>query len=83
MRCSVLIVLAASACIESSLVPCSDGRVCPVGTLCDDPHITCVTADQLQACTGADDGTPCTAGSLSGVCWEDVTETGCGPTHRC
>jgi len=50
-------------CVHDSLVACSNGLTCPVGTVCDLAHDGCVLGEQLAACSGLADGDPCTYGS--------------------
>lgn len=79
MKALVVAALASSSgCVESQLVDCADGRACPVGTVCDDAHGTCVDPDRLTACAGAADGDACDA-VPDGVCAEGVCiAAGCG-----
>jgi cysteine-rich repeat protein len=83
--CSGLPALVAASvllagCIEPQLVDCGNGLACPPGTACDLAHDTCVDPEQLTACTGAVDQTPCqTSGFANGVCFDEVcVEAGCG-----
>jgi cysteine-rich repeat protein len=59
-------------CVRAQLVDCGDGTVCPGGTVCDANHQTCVTPDQLAACLGLAEGTPCSYDSNPGTCIGDV-----------
>src|SRR3954471_20735529 len=78
-RWCVVSVLLAAACIEPDLVICDDGRACGPGQVCDDIHATCVDRDQLAACTGQPDRTPCEAGPVIGACFDGVClRPGCG-----
>jgi hypothetical protein len=73
------VLLCAAGCVESSVVTCSDGRVCPVGTACDEAHDSCVDPEQLIDCEGDADSTPCSFPGGSGYCLDEVCiPVGCG-----
>jgi cysteine-rich repeat protein len=73
-----LVLLGITGCIRDDLVVCGDGRACGVGLVCDQIHLTCVMQDQLDACRGVADLTPCT-GSVTGLCFDGVClAPGCG-----
>lgn len=72
-------LVAALGCIRPDLVMCADGLACPAGDRCDDVHHGCVAPGQLTACTGLVDRTDCTAGPVSGGCFDGVClARGCG-----
>lgn len=73
-------VLAALAgCIRDDLVPCTDGRLCGAGLICDNLHQTCVTPDQLAVCASMANDSPCVTATLTGLCFDEVClEPGCG-----
>jgi cysteine-rich repeat protein len=79
MRAAWWIVLLAG-CIDSALVPCADGRACPVGFVCDDAHHGCVLPDQVAACAGMPDFAACTTSHIAtGICSGGVClPAGCG-----
>jgi cysteine-rich repeat protein len=76
----VLCVLLLTACLKDSVVPCSDGRICPADMACDTAHHGCVLPAQLEGCEGEPDGTHCTyRGVPRGACYEQVClPAGCG-----
>lgn len=80
MRGAVAVALCALAgCIEPELVLCESGLACPVGTRCDEVHHTCVSPDQLSVCQDREDDSDCTAGPVSGGCFDGVClPRGCG-----
>jgi cysteine-rich repeat protein len=67
-------------CISPDLVLCDDGRACPVGTVCDTAHKGCVSPEQVSACTGMADLTPCMTSKIpNGACFGGVClVAGCG-----
>lgn len=69
-----------TGCLQTSSVPCGDGRVCPPGSVCDDTHGLCVRRDQVETCRGVADQTECTIGGVTaGVCSDEVClPAGCG-----
>jgi cysteine-rich repeat protein len=84
-----LLAFVLGACIEPALVVCEDGRACAPNLLCDDTHATCVSAEQVAACAGQADLTPCQAGKITGQCFAEVClAPGCGnravePQEQC
>jgi cysteine-rich repeat protein len=75
----IVLAGAAAGCIDPGLVQCDNGLVCPVTQRCDDLHRSCVIPEQLVACDGAADGADCTAGPVSGGCFDRVClPRGCG-----
>lgn len=71
MRVALACVVLAG-CLESELVLCGNGLACPVGTLCDEVHQSCATAEQFSACAGVSDNADCTAGGIDGGCFDGV-----------
>ncbi len=67
-----LAAIVVSACVQADIVVCSNGRACPGGTVCDEPHATCVASAFIEACLGAAEGTACQAEELVGVCDQGV-----------
>ncbi|MFN0252250.1 MAG: kelch repeat-containing protein [Kofleriaceae bacterium] len=51
--------VALGACIDADLVPCENGVACPAGTVCDEPHKTCVTPEQATVCRFKLERDPC------------------------
>lgn len=85
-----IVALVLAGCIESTLVPCADGRACPAGTACDEVHRTCVQPDQITACNGRAELEQCAATTVdNGRCFAGVClPAGCGngelePEERC
>ena len=76
--------LALTACVQSSSVTCSDGRICPADTVCralTNPDATvCVTAQQVTACDGKSPDDSCTLDGVADArCYDGVClEAGCG-----
>jgi len=65
------VVAAASfnvGCLSPNSVTCSDGRVCPVGTACDEVKHLCFTPAALAACAGAAEGDDCVVSQVLGTC---------------
>jgi cysteine-rich repeat protein len=78
-KLSFVVLVAVGGCLEPSLVVCANGLACPVGSRCDETHVTCVTPEQLVVCGGAGDGAACMTASLSGGCFDGVClPRGCG-----
>ncbi len=84
MRALAITVFALSGCIEPALQQCGD-LVCAADALCRDE--LCISREALEACTGADDGAPCSTPQFSegrcsvGACLEiacgnDVVDPG-------
>ncbi len=59
VRAYVVVLCALTACIETGLVLCENGIACPAGTVCDEPHKTCVTPEQATACAFLPENAPC------------------------
>jgi cysteine-rich repeat protein len=59
LRAYVVVWCALGACIEAELVPCENGVACPTGTVCDEPHKTCVTPEQATVCRFKLERDPC------------------------
>ena len=76
MRLWLAIWVAASASLFGCLAPssnvCSDGRLCPVGTVCDIAHQGCASPEQIRACQERDDGAVCDFRGNSGQCDQGV-----------
>src|SRR5262249_3367966 len=73
-----LLIAGLAGCIDVSLEPCGD-LSCPRGTTCDITHVRCVNPDQLTACAGMADFTPCAGGAVIGRCYDQVClPAGCG-----
>ncbi|HVK84310.1 MAG TPA: hypothetical protein VM513_09385 [Kofleriaceae bacterium] len=76
LRWVMFALLLLAACVQDSLVPCGD-RLCPSGSVCVVDR--CATPTQLDACSGAATGDPCTIGAANGRCDEGICELGaCG-----
>ena len=76
-RCLLLAGLA--GCVEPDLAACSDGLACPVGDLCDEVHHSCASPQQFDACAGAAPDADCSAGPITGGCFDGVClPRGCG-----
>lgn len=69
MRVALLVL--AAGCLRSNLVECGDSTFCRPGEVCtaDD---TCVTQDQIDACTGRGDGMDCTDSTMKGICSKGI-----------
>lgn len=69
-----------SGCVGSKTTPCSWGRVCPTGMICDEQHERCVFPSQTEACKHVDAGGGCSyPGTEDGVCVDGVCfPDGCG-----
>src|SRR5262245_58557611 len=91
-RVAPLVLLA--ACLNSSSVPCDDGRTCPGGTVCasltDPDQQLCVTPDQIDECRGKAELDECRlAGAALARCYQGVClAAGCGnlridPDEKC
>ena len=79
MRCLVVAAALLAGCLESKLVTCEDGVVCPQGLVCDLAHHDCTTTGQLAACAGMPDGSSCESTTVSGECFDGVClAPGCG-----
>lgn len=83
-------VACSSACVESNVVQCTDGRVCPVDHVCDDEKHICLREDQIASCEGKAALEECSyVGLDNGICVDGVCSVaGCGngilePTEVC
>lgn len=72
----VLCVLgvSAAACVDTNVIDCGDGSVCPSGRVCaqlasDPPQRLCVDQTQIDACDGLVDGDTCTFGAAPSACF--------------
>lgn len=70
----LLALLLVSGCVQSEEVHCADGRLCPPGYTCDDAHMRCLSADQVAACAGRDEGADCTIAGAPGGCRSGACE---------
>ena len=61
-----------SACVDSNVVPCEDGTVCPEDTTCNVALGICVSKQQAAACEGVDDGSVCDVTAADEVCVQGV-----------
>ena len=75
-----LSLMCASACVQSTSVACSDGRVCPPSYVCNDAHGGCASAAQVADCQGKDELAACSYPGVSeGACFDRVClPGGCG-----
>jgi cysteine-rich repeat protein len=85
MRMNLVVVFisvaAATGCIDSDNLLCSDGRMCPTDRVCDEAHASCVPPEEIEACNGKAQLEPCSAEPFitDGVCRESVCiALGCG-----
>ncbi len=74
-------------CVETSVLLCDNGKTCPEDHLCDTAHGIdggCITQGQLDVCSGAADGTACTAALVDeGFCDLGVClASRCGDGYR-
>src|SRR5437868_4983261 len=78
VSCCFVLALAAG-CVGTDSVQC-DGWTCPPGTTCGSGTLRCINPEQLTACEGLADYTPCTAPSIqTGQCIDQVcVPAGCG-----
>ncbi|MEM9072441.1 MAG: DUF4215 domain-containing protein [Myxococcota bacterium] len=73
MRGRCLLVLFLWGCLEADSSRCGD-LLCPARAVCSETHGICVRPEQLEACEGQPDGTPCSfLDEPDGVC----TRGGC------
>ncbi|MBT8492620.1 MAG: hypothetical protein KJO07_06135 [Deltaproteobacteria bacterium] len=71
------------ACSGSDTSVCSNGAVCPRGLLCSDATSSCVTPEQLSACSERADGVECEFLGNQGICAAGVCLDGsCGDGIR-
>lgn len=86
-RAWLLVVLA--GCFESHEVVCEDGRICPPDTTClqltASQHLLCGREDDLAACRGSAEFSPCALrDGVPGACYAETTgglicqPSGCG-----
>src|SRR5687768_4705190 len=77
---ALLVCVAWGGCLESSVVTCADGRLCPAHLACDDAHESCVPPQQLEVCKGRAPAASCsTARIAEGLCYQGVClPVGCG-----
>jgi hypothetical protein len=68
------VLLAAGACVQSEVVVCPSGRVCPVGDACDPVNDRCISPAQRAACMGLVEGDPCTIRNIPGTCTDGLCE---------
>lgn len=66
----MVLVLCASACLETSTVECPNGVICAAGYECINDG--CALPDQIDACDGVPEGDPCTFLGGNGVCTDGV-----------
>ncbi|MFH2009213.1 MAG: kelch repeat-containing protein [bacterium] len=59
--------LSAAGCFASKSTRCGDGFICPEGRVCAPELETCVTPEQITACSGLTDGAPCTVPGMGGI----------------
>src|SRR5262245_17014890 len=64
-----------SACLEPRASFCSDGRICPPGTLCDGQRHRCVEPGQEAACSGQGEGGACSFRGTPGACRAGLCES--------
>ena len=75
----VWMVIALAGCVDSTVVRCPDGRICPADTECKvmppsagsaSPGEVCASPDELAACSGVADGGVCGSAGIcrGGVC---------------
>lgn len=76
---AVITLLGTTGCIDSGLVLCDNGLVCPPTERCDEIHRTCVLPEQLGVCVDVASGGDCMTGPISGGCFDGVClPRGCG-----
>ena len=71
---ALLLVIALGGCVKSAEVVCSDGRLCPPGYLCDEPNMRCLSAEQVAACSGREEGADCSIAGAPGACRSGACE---------
>ena len=65
----------ALGCVESSVVPCGEDKVCPGGTTCDPSGSgRCLRPEQVAACETVADGESCMIDSRQGTCRNSACE---------
>lgn len=69
-------LLIAGSCVRSTSIECDHGRLCPIGTECDEIHSLCTTQDQRDVCEAQPMGMTCTYGGQSGRCDRGVCVPG-------
>jgi len=66
-RClAALVVALVGSCVESQIVVCSNGLVCPANYTCT--ATGCVSPEELAACNGKSEGDMCTTNLGAGTC---------------
>ncbi len=68
----LLVLVAVSGCVESNLVVCANGIVCPEDTTCNEALSLCVTPQQAEACLNTADGGSCDVTTAVEVCFLGV-----------
>src|SRR5689334_8264421 len=76
MRAGILAIFSLGACVQADVTVCTNGMLCPAGTVCA-PVDGCITPD--RECAGAD-GSACSyEGVMNGACKQGVCiPGGCG-----
>src|SRR5436305_13877593 len=62
------LALGPAACFQSDVVTCSDGTLCPPQSQCDLDTHSCLSPEQLAACSTLQAGDPCTLAGAPGTC---------------
>jgi len=70
----VLILAMLGGCVESAEVVCSDGRLCPPNYTCDELNMRCLSAEQVAACAGREEGAECSVAGAPGACRSGACE---------
>jgi len=71
----VLAALLAAGCIDPRSVVCTDGRLCPANSRCDNDNHRCIAADDQRAsaaCAGHGQGDSCVVASSPGTCLDGL-----------
>lgn len=74
VRVVVGLALLLAACVESHVVDCGNGTVCPAGTTCDLARGLCLVEGQLEACDGKVENESCTFAGTAGLCFDGLCE---------
>lgn len=74
MTRALLLLYALGGCVKSAEVLCSDGRLCPPGYTCDEANMRCLSAEQVAACSGRDEGAECSVAGAPGACRSGACE---------
>ena len=78
MWIAAAIAAASAGCLSDNLVACGD-ELCTTTQVCAPSGNACVDPDQIAACSGLVDGTPCTPStSAPGTCKDGVCVQFCG-----